>query len=140
MSTIQPNRWPRGRIPITSGRRQAKSGPFNGVSVPTACSTQAREPAKGRLGGALMRVNTHDLSLKVWPTPIANQSIEYVAAGARNRRTLLHDVHSRRQQRHPDRKIGVRLPLDTKAEKKVFQADPLPGTRTYVGRSALARG
>jgi len=94
-------------------------------------------PAKGRLGGTLMQVNPNDLSLRVWPTPIPNQSVQYVTPVPETGELFCTSSIHGGSSSIPTEKEGCVFLWDTKKEAMVFRADPVPGTPSY-GRAVRA--
>ena len=127
-----------GVNPRCLGRVDGQERPVQWCIGPDGMLYSGTEPAKGRLGGSLMRVNPGDDSLKVWPTPVANQSIEYVAPVPETDELFCSTSIHGGSSAISSEKSGCVFLWDTKKEEMVFRADPVPGTETY-GRAVRGR-
>jgi hypothetical protein len=120
-----------GTNPRRVGRAEGQERPVQWCLGPDGMLYTGTEPAKGRLGGALMRVNPADLSLKVWPTPIPNQSIEYLAPIPETNELFCTTSIRGGSSAIPTEKEACVFIWDIKKEEMVFRADPIPGSKTY---------
>lgn len=128
----------RGVNPRHLGRAPGQERPIQWCLGDDGMLYAGTEPAKGRLGGALMRVNPTDLSLHVWPTPVANQSIEYIAASPGTGELFCTtSIHGGSSAIATEKEACVFL-WDINKSQMVFRANPIPGTKTY-GRVVTAR-
>ena len=130
---LEPDKNPRHL-----GSAPGQERPIQWCLGPEGMLYTGTEPAKGRLGGALLRVNPKDLSLKMWPTPIRNQSIEYVAAIPETGELLCTTSIEGGSSAIPTENEACVFLWDTKKEAMVFRAEPIRGTKTY-GRAVRAR-
>ncbi|MDP6778075.1 MAG: hypothetical protein QGI83_15060 [Candidatus Latescibacteria bacterium] len=124
--------------PRCLGRVEGQERPVQWCIGPDGMLYSGTEPAKGRLGGTLMRVNPEDDSLKIWPTPVANQSIEYVAPVPETSELFCTTSISGGSSSIPTETAGCVFLWDIQKEEMVFRADPVPGTETY-GRAVRGR-
>ena len=85
-----------------------------------------------------MRVNRKDGLLKVWPTPIADQSVEYVAPVPETGELFCTTSVRGGSSAIPTETSACVFLWDTAKEEMVFRADPVPGTETY-GRAVRGR-
>ena len=127
-----------GTNPRHLGRAEGQERPVQWCLTSDGMLYTGTEPAKGRLGGAIMRVNPADLSLKVWPTPIPNQSIEYLAAIPETGELFCATSIQGGSSAISTEKAACVFLWDTKKEEMVFRADPIPGTKAY-GRAVRGR-
>lgn len=127
-----------GKNPRPLGHAPGQERPVQWCLGPDGMLYTGTVPAKGRLGGALLRVDPNDLSLKVWPCPIANQSIMYAAPLPESSQlycvTSIHGGSSA----IPTEKEAYAFLWDLSKETIVSRLQPVPGTREY-GRAILAR-
>lgn len=128
----------KGTNPRYLGNASGHERPIQWCLGPDGMLYVGTEPVKGRLGGALVRVNPKDLSLRVWPTPISNQSIEYIAAIPETGEVFCTTSIRGGTSAIPTEKEGCAFLWDTKREEMVFRAEPVHGTQTY-GRAVRAR-
>jgi len=87
-------------------------------------------PSKGRLGGALLRVNPADLTHRVWQDIMPNQSIPTPHEPASDRRNPRRHEHSTAAppRSRPKKESEAVLPFGTASRKKVvFKTAPLAG-------------
>lgn len=97
-------------------------------------------PSKGRLGGALLRVNPADLSHQVWNNIVTNQSIHRIASVPKTGEVLGVTSINGGSSAIPTEKEAVLFLWNCKQEKVVFTAHPLPGTKIYSAVVAARNG
>jgi len=97
-------------------------------------------PSKGRLGGALLRVNPDDFSHKTWTNVITNQSLHRLASLPQTGELLITTSISGGSSAIPTEKEACIFLWNCKQEKAVFTAQPLPGTKTYGAVVRAANG
>jgi outer membrane protein assembly factor BamB len=88
-------------------------------------------PSKGRLGGALVRVNPDDFSHKTWTQIVTNQSIYRLVGVPKTGELLGTTSISGGSSAIPTEKEACIFLWNCKQEKVVFTAQPLLGTKTY---------
>jgi outer membrane protein assembly factor BamB len=95
-------------------------------------------PSKGRLGGALVRVNPDDFTCKVWTHVITNQSIfSLIAVPELGGLFCSSSIHGGSSAIPAEKEACVFL-WDCRRETVVFRAQPVAGTKQY-GAVARAR-
>ncbi|MFA7006496.1 MAG: hypothetical protein WC429_20810, partial [Verrucomicrobiia bacterium] len=95
-------------------------------------------PSKGRLGGALVRVNPNDFSSKVWVNVITNQSIFSLAAVPELGGLFCSSSIRGGSSAIPTEKEAFVFLWDCQRETVVFRAQPVAGT-THYGAVVRAR-
>lgn len=95
-------------------------------------------PAKGRLGGALVRVNPTNLTHRVWTNIIPNQSIVGLAAIGETGELFGATSVQGGTSAIPSAKEAQVFLWDCRLEKVVFQARPVRGAKQY-GAAVRAR-
>jgi outer membrane protein assembly factor BamB len=120
-----------GVNPRCLGRVEGQERPIQWCVGPDGMLYTGTEPAKGRLGGTLMRVNPKDESLKVWPTPIANQSVEYLAPVPETGELFCTTSIRGGSSAIPTETSACVFLWDTAKQEMVFRADPVPGQENY---------
>ncbi|MGE5530644.1 MAG: hypothetical protein ACM3VW_00835, partial [Bacteroidota bacterium] len=123
--------------PRQLGRAPDQERPIQWCQGPDGMIYTGTEPAKGRLGGALMRVNPQDGTIKVWPTPIPNQSLENIAYVPETGELFITTSIGGGSSAIPTEKSACVFLWDPGQEKLVWQGDPLPGSTSY---RAVVRG
>lgn len=93
-------------------------------------------PVKGILGGALVKIDPDDLSVKVWRDIIPQQSIISVVSVPATREIFFTSNIRGGSSSIPTKKEAVVGLWDIKGEKVVWQGTPVPGTTGY-GQAAL---
>lgn len=88
-------------------------------------------PAKGRLGGSLLRVNPHDFSYRVWENVIPNQSILRLAAIPETGELFCTSSVSGGSSAIPTEKEACAFLWDCKREEVVFRVQPFAGATSY---------
>ena len=119
------------------GRAIGQERPVQWCLGPDGMIYTGTVPSKGRLGGALVRVDPDDLSFRVWPTPIPNQSIQYVAPVPDTGELFCTTSVSGGSSAIPTEKEACVFLWDTQKEEMVFRTQPAPGARAY-GRAIRA--
>jgi len=127
----------KGKNPRYLGCARGQERPVQWCLGPDGMLYTGTEPAKGRLGGALMQVNPEDLSLEVWPTPVTNQSIEFAAPVPETGELFCTTSIRGGSSSIPTEKEGCVFLWDPKKAAITFRTEPLPGTPTY-GRAVRA--
>jgi hypothetical protein len=97
-------------------------------------------PSKGRLGGALLRVNPQDLTHTVWTNIIPNQTIARLVSLPQTGEVLGVSSINGGSSAIPTEKEGCVFLWDCKQEKVVFTAQPLPGAKVYGAVARAADG
>lgn len=95
-------------------------------------------PSKGRLGGALLRVNPTDFSHKVWTNVIPNQSIRSLTGVPELRGLFCTSSTHGGSSAIPTEKEAFVFLWDCQREAVAYTAQPVPGTQEY-GAVARAR-
>ncbi|MCX6898718.1 MAG: hypothetical protein NT105_08470 [Verrucomicrobia bacterium] len=88
-------------------------------------------PSKGRLGGALVRINPADFSHKVWVNVIPNQSIFSVAAVPELGGLFCASSIQGGSSAIPTEKEAFVFLWDCQRETVAFRAQPVAGTKNY---------
>ena len=127
-----------GNNPRRLGHAPGQERPVQWALGPDGMLYTGTMPAKGRLGGALLRVNPADLSLKIWPSPIGNQSVMYVAAAPETRELFCTTSIQGGSSAVPSEKEACVFLWDVQKEALAFQTQPIPGATSY-GRAVRAR-
>jgi len=88
-------------------------------------------PVKGRLGGALARINPEDFSVSVWRNLVPNQSIIHLAAVPETGELLCATSVRGGSSAKPTEKEAFVFLWHTQQEKITWQGQPIPETRYY---------
>jgi hypothetical protein len=89
-------------------------------------------PSKGRLGGALLRVNPADLTHRVWNNIVNNQSLGRLVSLPESRSVLgASGIHGGSSATPTEKEALIYL-WDCREEKITFTAKPLPGAKAYA--------
>ncbi|MBI5687207.1 MAG: hypothetical protein HZC54_19210 [Verrucomicrobia bacterium] len=88
-------------------------------------------PSKGRLGGALVRVNPNDFSHKVWVNVITNQSLFGLTAVPELGGLFCSSSTRGGSSAIPTEKEACVFLWDCQRETVAFRAQPVPGTKHY---------
>ncbi|MDH7570156.1 MAG: hypothetical protein QHJ73_11290, partial [Armatimonadota bacterium] len=88
-------------------------------------------PSKGRLGGALVRVDPADFSTRVWRDLVPNQSYLNLAPVPETGELLVTTTVGGGTSAIPTEKEAVVFLWDTAREAISFRVQPVPGTRSY---------
>ena len=123
-SRQNPRRF-KGSIPGHERPVQWEEGPDGGLYFGTV-------PAKGRLGGALVRVDPDDFTVKVWENILPDQSIHYLAAVPQTGELFGCASVGGGSSAIPSLSEAEVLLWDTKTEKVAWKGKPVPGTRSYL--------
>jgi outer membrane protein assembly factor BamB len=97
-------------------------------------------PSKGRLGGALLRVNPADLTHRVWQNIMPNQSIQRLTSMPQTGEILGVTSIYGGSSAIPTEKEAELFLWDCKQEKVVFKTAPLPGIKLYTAVVATRNG
>jgi outer membrane protein assembly factor BamB len=97
-------------------------------------------PAKGRLGGALLRVDVGDLSHRTWENIIPDQSILRLCAVPETGEVLGVTTVNGGSSAIPTETEACLFLWDCKREAVAFRARPLPGTASYGAVVRAANG
>lgn len=127
----------KGTNPRHLGHAVGQERPIQWCRAPQRMLYTGTVSAKGRLGGSLVRVDPSDLSFRVWPTPIPNQSIQYVAPVPGTGELFCTTSVSGGSSAIPTEKEAHVFLWDTEKEEMVFQTQSVPGARSY-GRAVRA--
>ena len=122
-SRQNPRRF-KGSIPGQERPVQWEEGPDGGLYFGTV-------PAKGRLGGALVRVDPDDLAVRVWENIIPQQSIHYLASVPQTGELFGCASVAGGSSAIPSLDEADVFLWDTKTEKVAWRGNPVPGTRSY---------
>jgi len=123
-SRQNPRRF-QGLIPGYERPVQWEEGPDGGLYFGTV-------PAKGRLGGALVRVDPDGLGVRVWEDVMPEMSIHYLASVLETGELFgCASVGGGSSAIASLDEAEVFL-WDTKTEKVVWRGKPAPGTRSYL--------
>lgn len=93
-------------------------------------------PVKGIVGGAVVRLNPADLSVKVWRNVIENQSFTSAVAVPRTGEMFFTSSIQGGTSAIPSEKEAFVMLWDTEREKTVWKGQPIPGT-THYGYAAM---
>lgn len=93
-------------------------------------------PVKGRLGGALVRLDPSDLSINVWRNVVHEQSLISVVGVPATKEVFFTSSVRGGSSAVPTQKEAVVGFWDIKGEKVAWQGKPVPGTAHY-GPAAL---
>ncbi len=108
-------------------------GPDNAIWVGTV-------PVKGRLGGALSRIDPGDLSVQCWRDVVPAQSIvSLVGLPDRNRLLLASSVRGGTSAT-PTATEAVLALWEVGSAKVIAEFKPVPGARTYQGLARATNG
>jgi len=88
-------------------------------------------PSKGRLGGALARINPDDFSCRVWTNIVANQSIVGLASVADLGGVFCTSSIHGGSSAIPTEKEALVFLWDCKREEVAYRARPVAGTKHY---------
>jgi outer membrane protein assembly factor BamB len=88
-------------------------------------------PSKGRLGGALLRVDPRDFSHRVWENIIPNQSVLRLVALPESGEVLGVTSVSGGSSAIPTEKEACLFVWDCRKEEVVFRTAPLAGAKSY---------
>ena len=128
----------KGQNPRPLGHAAGQERPVQWCLGPDNMLYTGTMPSKGRLGGAILRVDPADLALKTWPSPIPNQSVMYVAAVPEaNQLFCTTSIQGGSSAIATEKEACVFL-WDLNKEALVLQTQPLPGAKSY-GRAVRAR-
>ncbi len=112
------------RVPMQERPNQFEMGPDGRVYVGTI-------PVKGRLGGALVRIDLDAREIDSWANIIENQSITYCAAIPETGELLCGSTIAGGSSAQPTEDEAYVFIWDCDAEQIVHTDQPVPGTRTY---------
>ena len=127
-----PRRF-KGSIPGHERPVQWEEGPDGGLYFGTV-------PAKGRLGGALVRVDPKDLAVRVWENIMPEQSIHYLASVPQTSELFGCASVGGGSSAIPSLDEAEVFVWDTKTEEVVWRGKPVPGTRSYLRAVRTADG
>jgi hypothetical protein len=88
-------------------------------------------PSKGRLGGALVRVDPLELTSRVWPSPVANQSVVNLAAVPETGELFCTTSIQGGSSSIPTEKAAYVFLWDCRNAELVFRTQPVPGAISY---------
>jgi len=88
-------------------------------------------PVKGRLGGALVRLNLDDLTQESWRNIVRNQSIMYCVGVPETGEMLCASSIQGGTSAQPTETEAVVVHWDCAGEEVVHSLQPVPGTKTY---------
>ncbi len=104
---------------------QWEEGPDGGLYFGTV-------PAKGRLGGALVRVDPDSLAVRVWENIMPKQSIHYLASVPETGELFGCASVKGGSSAIPSLEEAEVFLWDTKTQKVTWRGKPVPGTRSYL--------
>lgn len=121
----------KGNNPHYLGRATGQERPIQWCPGPDGMLYTGTVPAKGRLGGAIMRIDPDKLTIRQFDGVIPNQSIMYLEALPGT--DLLYGTGSigGGSSAIPTEKEAVCFLWDCRQEQVVWQARPVPGTTSY---------
>lgn len=128
----------KGVNPRGLGRVPGQERPIQWCMGPDGLLYTGTEPSKGRLGGALMRVDPKNFTLKHWPAPIPDQSVEYLAPVPETGELFCTTSIRGGSSAIPTATEACAFLWDIGREELVYQLCPVPGTKNY-GRVVRAR-
>jgi len=114
--------------------------PVQWEAGPDGCLYFGTTPAKGRLGGALVRVDPETFAVTTWPKILTDQSINYLCRVPQTRELFGTGSVSGGTSAIPTQKEADCFLWDVAGEKVVWQGRPLPGTTTYLRAVPAANG
>lgn len=117
---------PRHIVSVTGQER-----PVQLVLGPDGMIYSGTFPSKGRLGGALARIDPNDYSCRVWTNVIANQSISGLAPVAELGGVFCTSSIRGGSSAIPTEKEALVSLWDCKRETVVFRARPVAGASSY---------
>ena len=120
-----------GTNPYRFAPEPTQERPQQWAQGPDGCAYTGTIPVKGRLGGALAKVDPRAKSLKWYVNIIENQSIHYVAPVPESKQLVLASSVSGGSSAKPTEKEAFIALWDIDGEKVVFSTRPVPGTRSY---------
>lgn len=123
---IETGRNPRHIVTIPGQER-----PTQIILGPDGMLYTGTVPSKGRLGGALTRINPNDFSHKVWTNLIPNQSLLYLAPVPETKEIFCTTTISGGSSAIPTEKEAFIFLWDTQREVIRHRDQPVPGTKTY---------
>ncbi len=128
----------KGVNPYRFERNPTQERPIQWAMGPDGCAYVGTVPSKGRLGGALVRINPADRSIKWWDNIVANQSIMYCAPVAATGELICASSIGGGSSAKPTEKEAYMFLWDCAEEKITHLTQPVAGTRSY-GRLVSAR-
>ena len=114
--------------------------PMQGVMGPDGMIYTGTVPAKGRLGGVLLRVNPADLSYKLFTNVVPNQSILRLTGLPEDGQILGVTSINGGSTAIPTEKEACLFLWDCREEKVAFTATPLTGIKSYGAVVRAANG
>ena len=127
-----------GVNPYRFERNPTQERPIQWAMGPDGCAYVGTVPSKGRLGGALVRTNPADRSIKWWDNIVANQSIMYCApVPATGEMFCVTSIGGGSSAKATEKEACAFL-WDCAGEKIVHTARPIPGATGY-GRVVTAK-
>ncbi len=127
-----------GVNPYRFERNPTQERPMQWAMGPDGCAYTGTVPSKGRLGGALAKVNPQDKSVKWFVNIVENQSIMYCAPVAATGELLCASSIQGGSSAKPTEKEAYIFLWDCAGEKITHMAQPVAGTKSY-GRLVSAR-
>ncbi|MDA0745739.1 MAG: hypothetical protein O2954_04425 [bacterium] len=121
----------KGVNPRCLGKVPGQERPIQWCIGPDNLLYTGTEPSKGRLGGALMCVDPKSLALEHWPTPVPEQSVEYVAPVSETGELFCTTSIRGGSSAIPTATEACVFLWDTDQKEMVYQTCPVPGTKTY---------
>ena len=112
-------------------RPHMQERPVELVTGPDGMVYTGTVPVKGRLGGALARINPEDFSVKVWRNLVPNQSIVHLAPAPETGELLCATSVRGGSSAKPTEKEAFVFLWDTKQERITWQGQPIPESRYY---------
>ncbi len=121
----------KGRNPRHAVTVPGQERPTQLVEGPDGMIYTGTVPAKGRLGGALVRVNPADLTSRVWLEPVSHQSVVNLAAVPETGELFCTTSIQGGSSAIPTEKQAYVFLWDCRKEEVVFRAQPVPGAISY---------
>ncbi len=105
---------------------------------PDGCAYSGTTPVKGRLGGALAKLDVQERTIEWFENIVHNQSIQYVEAVPETNELVLSTTIAGGSSAKPTEEEAFIVIWDVNEKKVVHSCQPVPGTATY-GRLVRAR-
>lgn len=105
---------------------------------PDGCVYSGTTPVKGRLGGALAKLDLREKTIEWFENIVHNQSIQFAAPVAETNELVLSTTIAGGSSARPTEKEALIVIWSIDEKKIVHSCQPMPGTGTY-GRLVRAR-
>jgi outer membrane protein assembly factor BamB len=121
----------KGRNPRHAITVPGQERPTQLVEGPDGFIYTGTVPSKGRLGGALVRVDPVELTSRVRPSPVVNQSVMRLVAVPETGELFCTTSIQGGSSAIPTEKSAYVFLWDCREQKEVFRAQPVPGAISY---------